>query len=205
MQEMTGFWQASLLQMIETLGEAVVKEQLSSFSCPANLDVQDFLWNKAISFAKQGIAATHLVYTSYQGKPVLVGYYALANKTYVIRNIDKYSTTLRKRLRKFAKYNEDLRQYEIPMPLIGQLGKNYANGYDRLIDGGELLNLAFERIKMMQMCVGGKLAYLECAPIEGLMRFYEENGFKRMAIRELSAGEIGLDEHKSYMQMIKYF
>lgn len=205
MAELTGYWQASLSQMIDTLGEAVVKEQLSSFSCPQNLDVEDFLRNKAIPFSNQGIAATHLVYASYQNQPVIVGYYALANKVYVVRNLDKLSTSLRKRLRKFAKHNAELRQYEIPMPLIGQLGKNYANGYDKLITGKELLHLAFDRIRTMQMCVGGKLAYLECAMIPGLIRFYEENGFKQMDVRELSAGEIGLDGHTKYMQMIKYF
>jgi len=205
MAELTGYWQASLSQMIDTLGEAVVKEQLSSFCCPQNLDVQDFLHNKAIPFARQGISATHLVYTSFQGSPVMVGYYALANKVFVVRNPSNHSETLKKRLRKFAKYNADLKQYEIPMPLIGQLGKNYANGYDKLITGAELLNLAFDRIRTMQMCVGGKLAYLECAIIPGLIRFYEENGFKQMDIRELTPGEVGLDGHTAYMQMIKHF
>ena len=138
MTELTGYWQASLSGMIEEARTDVLMGHLSSFSCPRNLDVEDFLKNKAV-------------------------------------------------------------------PLIGQLGKNYLNGYDKLITGDELLELAFDKIRTMQMCVGGKFAYLECAEIPELIAFYKRNGFTELDVRRLSPAEIGLDGHDAYMQMIKYF
>ena len=205
MSTITGYWQASLAKMIDTIGEEAVKEILASFSCPLNQDVEYFLHHKAIEFCKQCISATHLVFASYHEKPVLVGYYTLASKIFVIRNTTKLSANLRKRINKFGNYNPELRQYEVPVPLIGQLGKNYANEYNRLITGDELLHLAFDRIRTIHMCMGGKMAFLECAPIPSLIRFYERNGFVQAEVRTLSPEEIGLDGHDAYMQMIKYF
>lgn len=77
---MTGYGLVNLKEMIEEVGEDRVKEILSAFSCPLNKDVEFFLHNKAIEFAKQGIAQTQLVFTSYKGEPVLVGYFTLSNK-----------------------------------------------------------------------------------------------------------------------------
>lgn len=205
MAEMTGYWQANLTQMIEALGLEAVKELLASFSCPRNADVEDFLQHKAIEFARQSIAAIHLVFTSYQGQPVLVGYYALANKVFTIRSTSRLSSKLRKRLIRFARFNNELKQYELSIPLIGQLGKNYTNSYDKLLSGDELLQFAFEKIRSMQMCVGGKFAYLECAQIPSLVHFYERNGFVALDVRKLDKSEIGLDGHDAYLQMIKYF
>lgn len=205
MAELTGYWQANLSQMLDTIGTEAAKELLSSFSCPSNRDVEDFLLHKAIEFSKQGIAATHLVFTSYQGEVVLVGYYALANKIFTVHHTARLSSKLRSRLNRFARFNQELRQYELSIPLIGQLGKNYANGYDRLIRGDDLLQFAFAKIRSMQLCVGGKFAYLECAEIPALIEFYKRNGFVPLDVRRLDKAEIGLDGHNAYLQMIKYF
>lgn len=70
---MTGYRVVNLAVMIEEIGEDAVKGILSNFSCPMNPDVEFFLRAKAISFAKQGWAQTHLVFASYKGKTVLVG------------------------------------------------------------------------------------------------------------------------------------
>ncbi len=56
---MTGYQLILLKDIIEELGEEKTKEILSQFSCPLNLDVETFLHNKAIEFAKQSISATH--------------------------------------------------------------------------------------------------------------------------------------------------
>ena len=77
---MTGYGLVNLKDMIQELGEGRTKEILSEFSCPLNKDVEFFLHCKAIEFARQGIAQTQLVVTSYKDKPVLVGYFTLSNK-----------------------------------------------------------------------------------------------------------------------------
>lgn len=199
---MTGFKEANLRLLVDQIGEQKTAEILSDFSCPSNEDVETFLRRKAILFAKNGFAATHLVFASYKNEPVLVGYYALANKTVAIKASD-LNSRWRSRITKFAVYDEKSRSYFASLPLIGQLGKNYCNGYDRLITGDELLKLACDRIKKSQLDFGGKMAYLECIDASGLIRFYESNGFYRFANRNLDKDEIG--EQRYLVQMIKYF
>ena len=63
---MTGYRVVNLGAMIEELGEDAVKRILSDFSCPLNPDVEFFLSKKAIDFAKQRWAQTHLVFASYK-------------------------------------------------------------------------------------------------------------------------------------------
>lgn len=199
---MNGFKEVNLAILLEEIGEERTKEILADYSCPMNEDIQYFLKEKAILFSRQGIARTHLVFAGYKGKTVLIGYYALAYKPVEVK-IDKLNSLWRKRLRTFATYDETTKSYWASLPLIGQLGKNFTNGYDQLISGGELLKLACNRIEALQAEVGGKMAYLECEDSPGLVRFYEENGFFRFANRNLDKDEIG--EKRYLVQMIKYF
>lgn len=53
--------QINILDIIEMYEEGSYKEILSTFICPLNMDVTDFIHNKAIEFAKQRIAITFLV------------------------------------------------------------------------------------------------------------------------------------------------
>lgn len=98
---MTGYGLVNLKDMIQELGEGRTKEILSEFSCPLNKDVEFFLHCKAIEFARQGIAQTQLVVTSYKDKPVLVGYFTLSNKVLEIprKNISK---NVAKKVNRFA-------------------------------------------------------------------------------------------------------
>lgn len=68
---MTGYRVVNLGILIEELGEDTVKDILSSFSCPLNPDVEGFLKHKAIDFAKQSWAQTHLVFASFKNQWVL--------------------------------------------------------------------------------------------------------------------------------------
>lgn len=106
---MTGYGLVNLKDMIQELGEGRTKEILSEFSCPLNKDVEFFLHCKAIEFARQGIAQTQLVVTSYKDKPVLVGYFTLSNKVLEIprKNIIINAVD--------GEYNSNIRT---PLPLI---------------------------------------------------------------------------------------
>lgn len=203
---MTGYKIVNLAMMIEELGEDFASEILSSFSCPLNTDVEQFLRIKAISFAKQGWAQTHLVMASYQGKPVLVGYFALANKYITISSkvFQSRSSTLRKRINKFATYNPELKVYVLAAPLIAQLGKNYSNGYDRLITGDELLAFACEKISRVQYDLGGRFAYIECEDKPALVDFYSRNGFCEFDHRPLDLDETDSLAGEYLVQLLKY-
>lgn len=204
MAEITGFWQSNLRDLLAELGEERTSEILSTFECPLNPDVQSFLREKAILFSKHGYASTYLVFASYQGSVVLIGYYALAMKAVVIKG-SLLSSQWRGRLRRFAFYDSDLKQFTLSLPLIGQLGKNYAHRYDRLISGDDLLGIACETVREIQLMSSGKMVYLECEDVLPLTSFYERNGFFRFANRNLDGDERDLSQTPYLVQMIKYF
>ena len=52
----------NILDLIEMLGEAPVQAALSDFSCPKNPDIERFLQQNAIPFARRKISMTHLVF-----------------------------------------------------------------------------------------------------------------------------------------------
>lgn len=203
---MTGYRVVNLGVLIEELGEDTAKRILSNFSCPLNRDVEFFAKHKAIDFAKNGWAQTHLVFASYQKEWVLVGYFALSNKYIKIsaRRLGKASGTLRKRIRKFATYDTELKSYILSAPLIAQLGKNYTDNYNRLITGDELLNEACNKIGKIQIDLGGRFAYLECEDKPKLTEFYETNGFCAFDCRDLDRDETDKMDGSYLVQMLKY-
>lgn len=203
---MTGYKVVNLAALVDTLGEDVAKSILSTFSCPLNPDVEYFLSRKAIDFALQGWAQTHLVFASYKKEWVLVGYFALSNKNIRISSkvLGSASSSLRKRIAKFATFDAQLRAYFLSAPLIAQLGKNFTNNYDKLITGDELLEEACNKIAKIQFELGGRFAYLECEDKEKLISFYSNNGFYKFDKRKLDADEVDKLEGKYLIQMLKY-
>ena len=203
---MTGYKVVNLKMMIEELGEDHTKEVLSRFSCPLNKDVEQFILSKAISFANQGWAQTHLVMASYKVDPVLAGYFALASKHITISSkiFQSRSSRTRKRIAKFASYDPGIKSYILTAPLIAQLGKNYNNGYNRLITGDELLDIACEKISRIQYDLGGRFTYVECEDKPALVDFYSRNGFCEFDHRPLDADETDLLSGEYLVQLLKY-
>jgi len=203
---MTGYRVVNLKILIEELGEDAAKSILSDFSCPLNPDVEFFLAKKAIEFSKNGWAQTHLVFASYKGEWVLAGYFALANKYIRIsaKRLGSASSSLRRRIAKFATYDSTLKCYPLAAPLIAQLGKNYNKGYDKLITGDELLGEACDKIRKLQFDIGGKFVYIECEDKAKLTEFYERNGFCEFDIRYLDRDETDKLDGGYLVQMLKY-
>lgn len=198
----SGYLQINLSDLINRLGEDKTKLILSKYLCPSNSDVEEFLKIKSIEFNKQGIAITYLVFASYKGKPVFVGYYTLANK-YISTDTKYLSRTQRKRISKFAKYDRIQKAYCMPIPLIAQLGKNYQNNSNKLIMGDELLYLALERVEQIHKMLGGRYVYLECENCTRLTEFYESNGLVKFGERELDSDESGMNEGKCFIQYLR--
>lgn len=182
--------------------EKKVSNILNAFECTNNKDVESFLKDKAVLFDKQGFSKTHLVYTSYKNEMVLVGYYALAYKSFVIKSGSKISSSLKKRIAKFGQYDKELKQYVVSAPLIGQLGKN--DKYRDLISGDALLYCACKTVKSVQALVGGKFVYLECEDKLKLVDFYKSNGFVEFGTRELEADERDDLSQTCLVQLLKY-
>lgn len=200
---MDGLVEINLRTYIEAVGDNEAKNQLASFLCPMNADVQEFLRVKAFEFSKQGITQTHLVFASYQSVPVLVGYYSLTNKVIIVRK-SILSATSAKKIAKFGTFNDQSHSYVVPAPLIAQIGKNYANGYNKLISGDILLALACNKVKQVQLDIGGKIVYLECEDKPKLLEFYARNGFCNFGKRMLDKDERNLLNGEYLIQMMKY-
>lgn len=200
---MTGCSIINLRTLIETIGEDDVKAILSTFSCPLAKDVEKFINKNAILFALQGIAQTHLVFAPYKESPVLVGYFTLSNKIITVP-AKSLSTATKKKLAKHSTLDDLVKTYCLSAPLIAQFGKNFTNGYNKMITGAELLREACKKVSRIQMDLGGRYAYLECEDKPALVQFYKDNGFWEFDRRYLDKDEID-DFSKDYLiQMIKY-
>jgi len=201
---MIGYKIVNLKIMIDEIGERQAREALSDFSCPTNKDVEFFLLEKSIDFAKQHISQTHLVMAPFEDRMVIAGYFALAHKNIQVSELN-VSKTLFKRIRKFGKYEQNLLSCIISAPLIGQIGKNYTYKKYNLITGDELLKLACDKLSIVQEIIGGKIIYLECENKQVLKDFYESNGFCLFGERPLYTYESNSNNaNGNYLQYIKY-
>ena len=124
-----GYKIINLIDIYNSLGESETKEILKNFKCELNPDVEYFLKEKAIEFSKQDISRTFIVMSQYKNKEVIVGYFAITNKITAIKK-DILSKTKRKIIKRYAKFDSHTNSYDINLPLIGQLGKNFNNGYN---------------------------------------------------------------------------
>ena len=144
-----GYKVINLKDIYNSIGEERTKEILKDYKCSLNEDVEYFLKEKAIEFSKQDISRTYIVMSQHKEDDVIVGYFAITNK---VTNIKKVKL-------KFAIFDKESKCYSIALPLIGQLGKNYVNGYDKLITGDILLKLACNKIKEAQELIGGRFVF----------------------------------------------
>lgn len=186
----------NIRDLIEQLKAEEVRGILSVFSCPKNFDIEDFLIRNAIDFSKRGITQTHLVFAVINETTELLGYFALTNKILTIdpTNISK---AIRKRLERHAVLDEKTGLYNIPTPLIAQLGKNYDRDLNKFVTGDELLQIACGKVAEIQRELGGTLTYIECENSSKLIEFYTRSGF-----RIIGSGKSELQ--KSLIQMVKW-
>ncbi len=192
----THFVQINLSELIVTLGEDDTKSILSTFVCPLNKDVENFIKYKAIEFSKRDFSKTYLVFweTDDEKEKALVGYYTIASKFIRVERSAVNSKEARK-LRDHGVFDENTNEYIVSAPLIAQLGKNYSEGNECLISGSDLLQLAIERVKRVQHEIGGKFVYLECEDEAKLLAFYTKNRFKVFGKRKLDRDETDIKGH----------
>lgn len=196
-----GYKIINLKDIYNSIGEKATREKLKTYECTLNKDVEYFLKEKAIEFSKQDISRTYIVMSQYKGKDVIVGYFAVTNKVTCVKKVT-LSETKRKRLLKFAIYDKESKNYSISLPLIGQIGKNYNNEYNKLISGDILLKLACDKIKEVQELVGGRFVFLECEDNPKLKEFYESNGFVCFGKRNLEKDERDKNNGNYLLQML---
>lgn len=163
------------------LGEDDLVQILSEFSCERNSDVEKFLKNRAIEFTKKNQSVTYLVFSVEDGE--LLGYFTIALKPLTVRG-ETVSNTVKRKLLRISELDEETQTYTMSAYLIGQLGKNFANGADKRITGEELLEAAWNKIEEIQYRAGGVVTFLEANNEEKLLDFYKENRFQKFDTRQ---------------------
>lgn len=193
--------QINILDMMKMYGEDSCKTVLSTFMCPLNLDVEDFIHNKAVEFARQRIAVTFLVFKETETNPAFVGYYTLANKFVSIASAH-LSKTLQKKIAKFSQYDDSLERFMVSMLLIAQLSRNFNPNLPFSIAGANLLSMALQRVLDVEYLIGGKTVYIECNNQPKLFDFYSASGFLAFDKR---TKQDSVDENDVLIQMLRYF
>ena len=179
------------------LGEEKLRQLLSEFSCPLNVDVQHFLRQQAIEFSKKHQAVTYLVLSVEDAE--LLGYFSITIKPLVVR-AEPFSNTVRRKLARFSEMDRREQTYNIAAYLIAQLGKNYSDRAKDRITGHELLEAAIRQLQILQYQVGGMVAFVEADDNEKLLSFYENYGFKRFDTRQTTSSE---DEPHELVQLLR--
>lgn len=193
--------QINILDMMKMYGENSCKTVLSTFMCPLNLDVGDFIHNKAVEFSRQRIAITFLVFKETETNSAFVGYYTLANKFVSIASAH-LSKTLQKKIAKFSQYDDSLERFMVSMPLIAQLSRNFNPDLPFNIAGADLLFMALQRVLDVEYLIGGKTVYIECNNHPKLLDFYSASSFLAFDKRNKQGS---VDENDVLIQMLKYF
>ena len=160
----------------KTVGEAVLSSTLSSFAVPLNSEVEDFIRKKALQATKLKSSISYLVID--EDLADVVGYFTLLVKPFTIQAAS-LSSKNRRLIARFAEENTEAGDYTASVYLIAQIGKNYAIEEQLQISGGDLLNMALDKLRAAQDLVGGKLVLVEReADRAKLLEFYNANGFK---------------------------
>lgn len=149
-----------------------MREVLSLFFCPKNSDVETFLRDKAITFEKASRARTYLILDEEaltDGKIAIIAYFTVSMKALNLRE------GISKNVRKHLDGLGNKQGSTFVVYLIGQLGKN--DNYRSEIDGKELIAMAIATIKEAYDVVGGRYILVECEPVPGLKKLYEDNDF----------------------------
>ena len=179
------------------LGEDTLYPVLSEFSCKIAPDVERFIKEQSIEFAKKQQSVTYLVFSTEDAE--LVGYFAITIKPITV-NAKQFSNTVKRKLSRVSTLNEQDQTYNLAAYLIAQLGKNYNNGANERISGKELLGLAIRQIKQLQYLAGGMVIFLEAANEDRLLSFYHENGFQQFDTR---LSESANSEPHELIQLLK--
>lgn len=157
--------------MLKELGDEETTQLLSSFTCPRNPDVENFLItpDKAIRFEQADSARTYLILDDNTGD--VLAYFSVSFKELLLDGV-AVSKSQVKNMDGINKNADRIRTF-----LIGQIGKNHG------VDGnpiglGAILEEIYSVIADAQALIGGRTVILECEDNEGLIRLYQQHGFR---------------------------
>lgn len=192
---MNQFEAVNILDMVNAIGEDAVKAILSDFSCPKNMEIECFVKQNALEFAKRKMSITYLVIDE---NGTLVAIFTLTHKAVQLSN-DNISSSMRKKIERHARLDEESNTYMLSAFLIAQFGKN--DQYKERISGNTLMDITMNVLVAVQHEIGGGVVYLECEDRPQLLSFYENEQNRYRAF-----GERYSDRDKvKYIQLLKLF
>jgi len=187
----------NIIDLLKSVGEKEVRSALQEFECERNSEIEIFLKNNAIDFAKRKISVTHLILDD-NGQ--IAAYFTLTHKPSNISSLSLSKSAI-KTLSRYAILDRDSNSFNISAFLIAQFGKNSAYNGSRNISGNKLMDFCFEILESVQKQVGGGIAFLECEDKKQLLNFYqnENNRFRIFGER------FSESEGKKYIQLLRFF
>lgn len=187
----------NILDMLEAIGEEDLNVILSDFSCPINKEIEKFVRHNAVEFAKKKMSITYFLINS-DGE--IAAIFTLTHKAVEIGNAE-ISSTMRKKLTRYAQLDSNANSYTVSAFLIAQFGKNYGLKSNMKLSGNSLMDDAFEILERVQRDIGGGIVYLECEDKPKLLEFYQndKNRFKIFGERYSETDQI------KYIQLLKIF
>ena len=187
----------NILDLIDSVGENEVQKGLSDFLCPQNREIENFIRNNAIEFAKRKLSITYLLLNNADG--AIAGYFTLTHKAIEIKN-DNISNTTRRKLSAHARLDADTNSFTASAFLLAQIGKNYGIDNEKRITGDELIRYADDVMADIQRRIGGGIIYLDCEDKQRLKTFYiDKNHYKIFGER------YSVSDGIRYLQMIRFF
>ena len=190
--------------MAEEGGEELLKEFLSAFSTEKekdgaiehlNPDIESFLKDNALSFARQKTSVSYIVTDEEDG--AILGYFTIAHKSLDIP-ADGLSKTTMKKMSRYGTLNKATNSYTVSAFLLAQFGKNYGVDDGKRISGKALMTMVDDVLTDIQHRIGGGIEYLDCEAHAGLINFYESEGFRLFGER------ISEKDNKRYLQYMKF-
>ena len=158
----------SLQSLLEYTDEVSIKKNfLENFKSIETNDIEIFLHEKAIKYEKDSISSTHLVFNE---NGTLVGYFSIAK---ILSNTQKRKLT-------YSGRKLENSVYIVNSYLLGQIGKNYNIPKEGMIEGIDLLTLAFNLILEAKKIINAKYVWLECENKNKLIDFYNNFGFQKI-------------------------
>ena len=97
------------------------------------------------------------------------------------------SNTVKRKLLRISELDEKSQTYTMSAYLITQLGKNFTEGRNNKITGGEMLELAWSVIEEMQYMGGGMVVFLEANNEMKLLKYYNDNRFSQFDTRQTTS------------------
>ena len=186
----TTFSLFQLSEVLETHSSATkVKKLLKTFKCSKNIDLQDFLHNKALTFEKNLRARTY-IYIDNDTKEV-VAYFTIAISTLHTESISSETIKL------LDGYQNDVKT--IPCFLIGQLGKS--DKFQKKKIGEYILEDSVDIIDESHRSLGARFILLDAINNDKLISFYQKNLFFPI---ENSITNESIKMIKPYFESIEY-